>query len=191
MDSPNHLSEREIAAYLDQGLEVDERHRIDAHLDLCSACRAELISVMRLTSAPSGRSRVSRWVWVPAAIAAGLAAVLLLRPPPPGGPASLERPVAGPAESLPRLVVTGPVNGDSVTLGGLTFQWRSRQGDSYRVTVLTESGEPVWTAETTDTSISLPASISLEPGRGYFWRVDAVADGLSATSGVQRFQVVR
>jgi hypothetical protein len=71
------------------------------------------------------------------------------------------------------------------------FQWRSRQGDSYRVTVLTESGEPVWTAETTDTSISLPTGITLEPGRGYFWRVDAVADGLSATSGVQRFQVVR
>jgi anti-sigma factor RsiW len=190
MDSSDHLSEREIAAYLDQDLGADERQRLDAHLDSCPPCRAELVAVMRLASAPSGRSRVSRWVWVPAAAAAGLAAVLLLRQGPTERPVAIERPVAGLAESLPRLLVTSPANGDSVTFGGLIFQWRSRQGDSYRVTVLTESGEPVWTAETTDTSISLPPGIALEPGRGYFWRVDAVADGLSATSGVQRFQVV-
>jgi hypothetical protein len=84
-----------------------------------------------------------------------------------------------------------PANGDSITAGRVVFVWRSRPGDSYRVTVLTESGEPIWAEETVDTSVTLPETIQLEKGRLYFWRVDAVADGLSATSGVQRFQVVR
>lgn len=191
MEPLNHLSERDIAAYLDQSLDSDERRRVDRHLDGCRECRAELIAVLRLAPAGAPRRRMVRWAWIPAAAAAGLAAVLLLRPTPPARPGSIERPVSGPTESLPRLAVTTPANGDSVAAGRVVFQWRSRPGDSYRVTVLTESGEPVWTGETTDTSIALPTSIALQAGRLYFWRVDAVADGLSATSGVQRFQVVR
>ena len=130
-------------------------------------------------------------MWIPAVAAAGLAALLLFRPSPTAPPAPVERPAVGPTEALPRLTVTAPANGDSVLGPDVAFQWRSRPGDSYRVTVLTESGEPVWTTETTDTSVSLPHTIILERGRLYFWRVDAIADGLSATSGVQRFQVAR
>ena len=191
MDSPNHLSERDVAGYLDRSLAAEDRARIDVHLEACSECRAELIEVMRL--APSGprRKRIGRWIWIPAVAAAGLASLLLLRPAPPATPETIERPISGAAEAMPRLAVTTPANGDSVAAAGMVFQWRSRPGDSYRVTVLTETGEPVWTAETMDTSVSLPNAITLQPGRLYFWRVDAVADGLSATSGVQRFQVVR
>ena len=191
MDSPNHLSERDVAAYLDRSLDPDERLQVDAHLEGCRECRAELIAVVRLTPAVRTPGRIRRRVWIPAVAAAGLAALLLFRPSPPGPPAPVERPAVGPTEALPRLTVTAPANGDSVLGAAIAFQWRSRPGDSYRVTVLTESGEPVWTTETTDTSVSLPQTIILERGRLYFWRVDAIADGLSATSGVQRFQVVR
>jgi len=191
MESPDHLSERDVAGYLDQSLGTEERSRIDAHIDICPDCRAELIEVMRIAPALSRGRRPTHWVWIPAAAAAGLAAILLLRPAPTNPQRSVERPTAGSAEALPRLTVTTPGNGDSVVAGRVVFQWRSRVGDSYRVTVLSESGEPLWTEETTDTAIALPPSVTLQAGRLYFWRVDAVADGLSATSGVQRFQVVR
>ena len=44
------------------------------------------------------------------------------------------------------------------------FTWRSANADVYRIYVLTESGDPVWTTETTDTTIALPDSVSLQSG---------------------------
>ena len=41
------------------------------------------------------------------------------------------------------------------------------------------------------TSIVLPAEVTLTAGRTYFWRVDAHADGITASTGTMRLQVAR
>ena len=197
MNSTNHLTESDIAGYLDQDLDADARRRIEAHLDRCAECRSELIETRRLANGKQSikavpRSR-RRW-WIPAAVAAGVAGLLLLRPGSPTAPTStaagpLERPAPGPSESMPRIDVVTPVDGATIAPHQVRFQWRSRAADSYRVTLLTETGEPLWTEETSDTALTLPATITLEVGRLYFWRVDAVADGVSATTGIHKFEV--
>ena len=192
MDAPGHLIERDIAGYLDQSLDAAARRAVEVHLDECPACRSELVAVMRLARPDSGGTRgIRRFWWIPVAVAAGLAAVLLVRRPPASLPDTIERPASGVTESLPRLVVTTPAAGAAVPARNLSLQWHSRPGDSYRVTVLSESGAPIWSTETTDTTVVLPQGVLLEPGRMYFWRVDAIADGVSATSGIQQFQVTR
>jgi hypothetical protein len=90
---------------------------------------------------------------------------------------------------MPRIDVVTPVDGATIAPHQVRFQWRSRAADSYRITLLTETGEPLWTEETSDTALTLPATITLEVGRLYFWRVDAVADGVSATTGIHKFEV--
>ncbi|HKP30775.1 MAG TPA: zf-HC2 domain-containing protein [Gemmatimonadales bacterium] len=193
MTTLNHLTEREIAGYLDDNLDAPARAGMERHLEHCPECRAELIAVMELAAdRPSPAVKPARWRqrWIiPAACAAGLALVVLVRP---RGGASLsesERP-SGLSESLPRIAVTAPANGTSVRRDALLLGWRSRPGESYQVTILTESGEPLWHLETTDTAVSVPGTVALVTGKLYFWRVDAVADGRSASSGVRQFQVV-
>jgi anti-sigma factor RsiW len=44
----SHLSENDIAGYLDADLSGEELLRVEQHLDACADCRAELVSVARL-----------------------------------------------------------------------------------------------------------------------------------------------
>ena len=45
------------------------------------------------------------------------------------------------------------------------------------------SGEMVWSGETTDTVLAVPAGVRLRAGEQYVWRVDGQrADGTSASS---------
>jgi hypothetical protein len=78
---------------------------------------------------------------------------------------------------------------DSTATAPLVFTWRAATADVYRISVLAEAGDPVWTAETNDTTIALPDSISLQPGRAYFWSVEGIANGIVASTGVHRLQV--
>ena len=71
----------------------------------------------------------------------------------------------------------------------VAFTWHASASDAYRVTVLTETGDPVWSGETTDTTAKLPPSARLESGHTYFWRVEGIEKGIVATSGVRRLHI--
>jgi len=63
-------------------------------------------------------------------------------------------------------------------------------GSRYLIRVTDERGAAVWSTETGDTSVILPAEIALLSGRQYYWYVDALgADGRSLTTGTHRFQL--
>ena len=68
---------------------------------------------------------------------------------------------------------------------------QAEPADFYRIALLTETGDPVWTADTGDTTIVLPDSVSLQPGHAYFWRVEGIGNGIAATTGVHRIQIPR
>ena len=205
-----HLTASEIAGYLDGDLAAGERRTAEVHLDACPSCRAELTAVGRLagawdaTPAADDRGRAAkpdarrpRGSWPRAAtlgvLAAGLAGVLIARraPDPIGPPAEAAAPAAVergtgaaapvPAASSGGIAAVAPA--DTVAATSARFVWRPARADVYRLTLHAEDGAPVWTGETTDTTLALPADVPLRPGARYFWRVDGIADGIAVSTG--------
>ena len=194
----DHISDSEMSGFLDRDLAPADRQRVEAHLESCPECRRELVEVRRLAESyrpgALGTGRVWTRVVTGTAIAAGLVGLLLL-------PSSRQRPalrpdtVRAPAqvpnrEGRMRIDVVAPVTDAPLAATAVAFTWHAAAADVYRLTLLTESGEPVWTLETADTSAALPARIVLAPG-AYFWRVDAIADGITASTGVRRLVIAR
>jgi len=191
-----HLSDAELAGYLDHDLSADERRHVETHIDACPACRREIVALLPITH--PGQSpdktivpRPRRW-WIPAAAAILVATLAVPR---------LTRTVPGPdvrqrarrvteAGGVSRLATVAPA--DDATVGGrIVFTWRSTNADFYRIDILTASGDPVWTSDTGDTTTTLPDSVPLQADRAYFWRVEAIGNGIAATTGVHRIQIPR
>lgn len=191
-----HLSDAELAGYLDHALSADERRRVETHIDACPGCRREVVALLPIThpgESPDNRAvhRPRRW-WMAAAAAAVIAALVLPRltrtAPGPDVP-QRARPVTE-AGGRPHLATVAPAD-DATVRGRIVFTWRSTSADFYRVDVLTTSGDPVWTTDTGDTTVTLPDSVALQAGQPYFWRVEAIGNGISAASGVHRLQIPR
>lgn len=182
-----HLTEHQVAGFLDHALPPEERRLVEEHLEACADCRREMVVLSRtLADLPKGR----RW-WIPAAIAAGVIALLVV----PrawfysGGPTpSPERTPTVGGERLGTISVVSPAD-DVTTNAHAVFMWHTVGANEYRVSVLADDGRPIWHNETPDTSLSLPDSVSLIPGHAYFWRVEAIGNGIVATSGVHRLTI--
>jgi hypothetical protein len=193
-DHQHHLTPGEISGFLGADLVPEARHRVESHLDECAVCRDEVVAVSGLTHSipvPVAVRRARRRPFlIGGALAAGLAALFLLRPA-PSAPTSTSQPVRTPelGEGRVRLEIVSPHPDSAVRADQVSFTWKGSTAGLYRITVLTESGEPVWTAETEDTVIALPGSISLVPARTYFWQVAGIADGIVATTGYQSLRV--
>jgi|tagenome__1003787_1003787.scaffolds.fasta_scaffold20807479_2 hypothetical protein len=191
----DHPTNETLAAYIEAVLSSADRDQVNAHLDECEYCRSRLVLASHaLETAPAPRPRRNL---VPLAAgllaAAGLAGVLLLSrsavQPEPAAP-----PVRAAEEtSLPPLSIAEPLPGASVDPGRLRFVWGPVSPDVlYQVTLSAADGRVLWTDRISDTVGVPPAAIlrALQPGRLYFWRVDALLANLqSVTSGDQRFQV--
>jgi len=120
-------------------------------------------------------------------MAAALAlAVAPRQPAPTGGTGAVRsRPVT---ENLATIEAVSPADG-AVIVPEVRLVWRGRGADSYRIVVLSVEGRPLWTLDTPDTSVLLPPDIKLSPGTTYFWRVDALTEGVTASTGPRQFQV--
>ena len=193
-----HLREIELAAFLDGGLGAAARHRVEAHIDICEVCRAELVDVGRAIegrgkhAARVAKPLARRW-WVPAAAAAGIAAILLVPRLATRPGATLEQTRASrvtDGEGQRRIDLIAPLDDVTVTAAQMVFTWHAVSADVYRVSLINESGDSIWATETTDTVVSVPANV-LSPGSSYFWRVDAVANGIEATTRAHRVNVSR
>jgi len=198
-NQPEHLSPSDLAGFLDRDLSPVQRQQVEAHLDGCPQCRYELAEVARAAESARGGSGIARRAparrWLPlvltGALAASLAGVALIRRSSISKDQLITQPVRAPSvgEGRARIGIVSPGENATTPAHGIGFTWRALASDFYRITVLTESGEPVWTLETPDTSVTLPTKISLLPGRAYFWHVDAITAGISASTGSHRFRV--
>ena len=191
-----HLSDAELAGFLDHELSADERRRVETHIDACAACRHEVVALLPITHPGESRDtrtvhRPRRW-WIPAAAAVVIAAVALprlTRTAPDADVPQRARPVTE-TGGRSHLAIVAPAD-DATVSGRIVLTWRSTNADVYRVILLTKSGAPVWTTETGDTSVALPDAIALQAGQPYFWRVDAIGNGIAATTGSHRLQIPR
>jgi len=166
--SESHLSDEDVAAYLDRALPQSERTRIEAHLDECDRCRDEVVDVLRLLRRRSGTRR-----WVGGlGIAAAAAAVLLLAINPAGlnwRPGSTFR--EGPLTSATAPTPIAPL-GAVPSVDVLTWTSVSR-ADRYHVRLFDAGGVVLWEIVVSDTSTAVPPLVRLAPGLAYYWRVEA------------------
>lgn len=208
IDRRRHLTEELAAAWLDGELVGEERARVASHLADCEVCRGELAAVRGLLGAdgatddraagddaaamrpaePPVRSRGLLRYLVPAAAAAAAIWLLVV----PTGGEREPRLRSGPgreAGGVAAVVTVMPVD-DRIVEAEPVFTWRAAGPDAhYTLTLSDAAGALVWQTSTADTSVVLPADISLANGRTWFWTVDALlADGETASSGLQGFR---
>jgi anti-sigma factor RsiW len=204
-----HLTASELAGYVDHALDDEARGAAEEHLEQCRECRDEAMAIANVAhsyaaNAPAHdtRTRHTRpstnhragWRRVAiglGAVAAGLSIGIVARQSSsPNEPvAGVRAPSALSSESETAIAVAAPMDGATVPSHRAAFSWHRVAADTYRFTILTRSGELLWSRETPDTTVTLPATISLQPGLTYFWRVDAIADGIAATSGARQLLV--
>ena len=188
-----HLTEHQVAGFLDHALPPDERRLVEEHLEACPDCRHEMVTFHRmlpdLRKAAGRSSWRARW-WIPAALAAGLALIWIV----PGtlgrgsgSPSSIRAPAAD-GERQASIPIVAPAD-DVITKTPVIFTWRAASADLYRLVILADDGHPIWSGETADTSLTLPNGVALASGHSYFWRVDAIANGIVASSGIQRLTI--
>lgn len=184
-----HLPAKLVAAYLEDHLDPEERDRVEGHLAACLECRREVVNVGRLLV----KHRRVRIVAPAAGIAAAAMLALVIGVSLVQRPASDDflAPVRTPAlpVNIP-LQTVEPVSGSSLSAGeDIRFVWnQATAGATYRLTVIDDAGGPIWSTETGDTVVILPARLGLQPGSTYFWFVDALShDGSAQTSGARHF----
>lgn len=192
-DGSDHLDLPVVTAFVEGRLDDAARRHAAAHLAECETCRRELVAAGEVVTAHRN-AKVRRSAGLLTLAVAAVATVVMLSPLAPGGglrddgpgPVRTEVDAAGIAvlEPSPDAVLdrsTGPV----------LFSWRAAEpGSRYLIRVTDERGAAVWSTETGDTSVTLPAEVVLEPGQPYYWYVDALgADGRSLTTGAHRFQL--
>ena len=207
-----HLTASELAGYVDHALDAEARRAAEEHLEECAECRHEAMAIInvadsyeadapvvevraRSTATASARSRAG-WRRVAVAIgsgvlAAGLVLSVVARQPDSRDEriAAVRAPHTSARAGETVVAAAAPADGATIPARGAVFSWHRATTDTYRFTLATQSGEPVWSRETSDTSVALPAAVSLEPGRTYFWHVDAIADGIVAASAARQFLV--
>ena len=188
-----HPAAEDVAAYLSERLSPDARAALEEHLAECRECRQLVTSARRLLRSHRAPTRLL-WV-IPPAAAAILAIALLARAPstsPVGDePLRSDSGASGPESAL-TIPIVAPADGDTVAARPIVFVWRGQPGGPlYRLSLTEASGREVWSGETSDTTLSLPAEVPLDRGRTYFWTVDALgADGRSLTTRTKRFSTV-
>ena len=186
-DNTTHLTAEDVAAFLDRHITAAERAAVEAHLAECRLCRDEVTSVRRLMRTGPTVRRVLIPAGLAAAAAVAFIALTLGRGPEP----TADR-VRSPTtlEANGSIVTRLPADGDTISLVKPAMVWSAIAGEpTYRFTLTDASGQPLWTSTTTDTSVTLPSQVILQPQQTYFWYVDAQrANGRAASTGVRRFK---
>jgi len=200
---PPHLGEIEVAAYVDRALEPLERERAEAHLDACSDCRQAVVDVWRMSQSSDapvaestrGVAAIPARSWLrPVIAAAGIllaASVTIVALKQTGSEtAPVVRSLDG-TSGIPAVSSISPDDGAAVERDNLVLKWSAHPPGLFRVALLDSAGAPVLVEETNDTTFVVPSSIDLQPGATYFWRVDVLADGITASTSASRFSVTR
>ena len=186
LTDPQHLSPELIAAYLAHETSAEEHRAAQRHLVGCAECRQDVAEAAALTADPRPR----RWIAIGIPAAAAAVALFLLLPGQAGRPDGMV--TRGPGnEGVRQFSAVMPAEKAPVSVDSLIFLWRSEgHGAHYVLTVTDESGDVVWTAETSDTSLELPRGVALKSGHRYYWYVDALLDDArSSTTGVREFSI--
>ena len=174
-----------IASYLDRRMSDAERERFENHLAECPECRRAVIEADTLIKRVRPTWRGNAMIGLVAAALVLVAVDLTVQHTRKPTPTRAVRSVDS------GLTAYGPM-GD-VTRSGLRFVWSPLAGAiSYKIAVVDATSQPVWSTTASDTTIALPASVSLHAGETYMWVVDGLAaDGTTHSTGLHEFRLNR
>jgi hypothetical protein len=179
--------ERMLAAIEGHGSEAERIATIDAALaHPASAHELELLRAL------AANRRVARravpWRTVSLALAAAAAVAIAATPTVrdlirEGGPAVVRN-------GTPDAVLLAPPE-DAAREASRTFRWRTVPGTRvYSLEILTSAGTLVFTTRTSDTTVTLPEDVRLEPGVDHRWWITAeLSDGTRRPSAFRRLVV--
>jgi hypothetical protein len=182
-----HINDAELAAYMDRNVAAADRERIESHLADCDECRRHLIEARKVL----GGIHRTRGLRIAATLAAAAVVFVFVRlevwPTRVSSTASLVRGATNSAG----ITAHGP-SGD-VSGKRLEFVWSPVTGAaSYRITVSRADATPLWSRTTTDTVVTLPASVVLQQGQTHLWVTDALLlDGTTRSTGLREFRVTQ
>ena len=181
-----HMSDLEIAAYIDHGLPSSRLDEVEDHLAHCAICRDNVVQ----TQAFLKRSRRSQWLSRAAAVMLAAAAIAIVAVPSIRRSFMPDRDVMRDGNTASSIRVYGPIG---EVKAPSRFVWGSLPGVlSYHITITTDVGANVWSGSSTDTTIVLPAGITLVQGQRYLWAVDAVtSEGITRSTGLREFGIAR
>jgi hypothetical protein len=182
---PNHLTDSEMARYLDRRVSLEERDRIEDHLASCAECREHALGTQQVLR----RARRPRMVATGSVLAAAAVVLIWIAGVEPAKDRSAQQ-LRGVASNNTGLIAYGPT-GDAKRQS-LRFVWGSAPGAaSYRLSVTAADGAQVWSQSGVDTVASLPRSINLRAGAKYMWVADAVLrDGSTRSTGLREFSLI-
>lgn len=192
MGGAGHLDAKEVAAYVDGTLPVEQRPKLESHLADCDPCREDVVAVRR--SVRGAHRRAGRRL-IPLAVAAGLAGILavgiLSRGTERADETVYREGTAALQEGSPLIEVVQPKSGGTLYRDAARFTWRPVEPDVfYRFTLTDTVGDVLWRGETRDTTLTLASEVALRPGDEYFWYVDTLLEsGASATTDIVGFRV--
>lgn len=183
-----HVTDIEIARYLDRRLPAEQRDRIENHLAACVECRQHVLETQQLL----GRVRRPRRLVAGGALAAAAAAVVLLitHVGQTSRLTTAEMPLRG-GESAATLTAYGPIG--EVGRQSLRFVWGAApKVASYRVSLTSIDGVQMWTQSGADTVAIIPRTVNLRTGERYLWVADAIlTDGTIRSTGLREFSLVQ
>lgn len=184
-DGGRHLSELEIASYLDRGLSNTERGRLEDHLVDCSECRHSVAESQHLIAKLRRPQRLATFAGLGGLLAVAAAALFVVAPELKRRDLGVER-VSRDAIESTALAAYEPA-GNTVKFP-IRFIWGAALGAvSYRITLSSAEGTPVWSANVTDTTATLPDGVTLQRDTSYFWFADAILnDGSTRSTGLRQ-----
>jgi hypothetical protein len=182
---PNHLTDSEMARYLDRRVTLAERDRIEDHLASCAECREHALGTQQVLR----RARRPRIVAAGSALAAAAVVLIWIARVEPVSERSVPQ-LRAVARGTVGLTAYGPTS--DVRREGLRFVWGSAPDvESYRLSVTSADGAQIWSQSGVDTVASLPTSVSLRIGQRYLWVADAITnDGSTRSTGLREFSLI-
>lgn len=184
-EEARHVTELDIASYLDRALSGPDKDRFEDHLVECAECRKKVTAAQELVH---GLRRPRGAPIVLGLIAIAAVSLFVVRLPRANDTSARER--SAESSHAGTLVARDPI-GDAVSVSERRrFVWSSAPDVvSYHLTLSTADGTTIWSNSGTDTVAALPATVEVRSGAEYAWVVDAItSDGSTLSTGMQHFR---
>jgi len=193
-----HVTESDILLYVEDKLPAEDRQNLEQHVGRCNDCARQFATLVRLPhvlkeSIPirvdratlneaaalvGSEKQTSGWTFRAFAypLRTGLAGVsvavialtvyLLIPRPEPAQFRSTD-------SSVPMLKLFPP-DGATMSEPRPEFHWSSvARSAVYKFSLMDQNGVSVWNWDVRDTSLLLPSTVVLLPGKTYLWRVES------------------
>jgi predicted anti-sigma-YlaC factor YlaD len=193
-----HLTEADVARYVGDRLDGENRERVESHLAGCSSCVEQVAALARLAEempvrgeadipaeirrraehlvhaegAGHGEKGGKPWGPMRYAIAAMLLVVVGVTY---FSVTDRSTPDQFRSERAPASFDMVPSDGVTLARADLAFEWAPvNEATSYRLTIYDLEGTPLWSATSAEHAMKLPDTVALQSGATYLWRVEAI-----------------